>query len=278
MEGFAAVNQAIAYIERHLSRKLDLQTVAEAVHYSKYHLHRTFTRAVGMSLHDYVFRRKLTEAAKLLAFSELPILRIALFAGYESQQAFTDAFTAMYKTSPHQFRRNEVFYPLQLAFDFGGMPVAIANEPREIALATVADIPQWMELVRLAVDGFPHLSEEDYQTELARRIHENSAFLMKGSSCTIAAMLLSCHAGSIDFLAVHPLYRGQGVIRSMVDKALTELCSHSVISITTFREGDRADTGHRKALLSIGFAEAERLTEFGYPTQKMILSGAKNDA
>ena len=63
----------------------------------------------------------------------------------------------------------------------------------------------------------------------------------------------------------------------MVDIALTELRSHSVISTTTFREGDRADTGHRKALLSLGFTEAERLTEFGYPTQKMILSGEKND-
>lgn len=277
MEGFAAVTQAIAYIERHISQKMDLQAVAEAVHYSKYHLHRTFTRAVGMSIHDYVLRRKLTEAAKLLAFSNLPILHIALFAGYESQQAFTDAFTAMYKTSPHQFRGNEVFYPLQLAFEFGDQPVATGNEPREIALATMADIPQWMELVRIAVDGFPHLSEKDYETELERRVQEHSAFLMKGSAGTIAAMLLSHHAGTIDFLAVHPLYRGQGVIRSMVDCALTELHGHSSISTTTFREGDRADTGHRKALLSLGFTEAELMTEFGYPTQKMILSGEKND-
>ena len=38
------------------------------------------------------------------------------------------------------------------------------------------------------------------------------------------------------------------------------------LSITTFREGDRADTGHRRAIKGLGFAEAELLVEFGYPT------------
>ena len=33
---------AIDYIEGHLSEKLNLELVAEAVHYSKYYLHRTF--------------------------------------------------------------------------------------------------------------------------------------------------------------------------------------------------------------------------------------------
>ncbi|MEH2944888.1 hypothetical protein VSQ32_19105 [Lachnospiraceae bacterium KK002] len=35
-------------------------------------------------------------------------------SGYESQQAFTDIFKAMYKTSPAEFRKTENFYPLQL--------------------------------------------------------------------------------------------------------------------------------------------------------------------
>lgn len=35
---------AIDYIENHLSDKVDLELVAEAVHYSKYYLHRIFTK------------------------------------------------------------------------------------------------------------------------------------------------------------------------------------------------------------------------------------------
>lgn len=56
----------IDYIDTHLQEKLDLETVAKAVHYSKYHLHRMFTGTVGLTIHDYVQRRQLTEAAKLL--------------------------------------------------------------------------------------------------------------------------------------------------------------------------------------------------------------------
>ena len=43
------------------------------------------------------------------------------------------------------------------------------------------------------------------------------------------------------------------------------------MTVTTFREGDRADTGYRRMLKEMGFAETELLVEFGYPTQRMIL-------
>lgn len=43
----------IDYIETHLQEKLDLETVAKAVHYSKYHLHRIFTGTVGLTILPY---------------------------------------------------------------------------------------------------------------------------------------------------------------------------------------------------------------------------------
>ena len=72
-----SIEAVIDYIESHLDGKLELEMVAEAVHYSKYHLHRLFTETVGMTIHDYVQRRQLTEAAKLLVFSDKPIIEIA---------------------------------------------------------------------------------------------------------------------------------------------------------------------------------------------------------
>ena len=60
-----------------INLKLELETAAEAVHYSKYHLHRLFTETMGMTIHDYVQRRQLTEAAKLLVFSDRPVIEIA---------------------------------------------------------------------------------------------------------------------------------------------------------------------------------------------------------
>ena len=81
------ITAVIDYVEDHLTEKLDLDRIAEAVHYSKYHLHRMFADTVGLTVHDYIQRRRLTEAAKLLVFSDKPILEIALTAGFESQHA-----------------------------------------------------------------------------------------------------------------------------------------------------------------------------------------------
>ena len=106
--------QAIRYIEDHLNGKLDLEAVAAALHYSKFYLHRCFTKTVGLTVHEYIQRRQLTQAAKRLVFSQKPILEIALQSGYESQQAFSTRFKELYKTTPAGFRAAEVFYPLQL--------------------------------------------------------------------------------------------------------------------------------------------------------------------
>ena len=47
MNNIEKVQAAIDYIEDHLTEKLDLDVIASAVHYSKYHLHRIFSDAVG---------------------------------------------------------------------------------------------------------------------------------------------------------------------------------------------------------------------------------------
>ncbi|MEM1486183.1 GNAT family N-acetyltransferase [Oscillospiraceae bacterium PP1C4] len=276
MQKIRIITAAINFIEDHLTEKIDLDEVAQAVHYSKYHLHRMFNNTVGITIHGYVQRRQLTEAAKLLVFSNKSILDIALLAGYESQQAFTNIFKAMYKKSPHQFRESEEYYPLQLKFKFDGesgqtgkiKPLTI----REITFAAEEDIPSWMDLVRLVIDGFPYLSEEEHIEVLRQNIAERRALIMKESDIAIGIMMICYTTGSIDFLGVHPLYRKQGIAREFLDKAINELLKNKNITITTFREGDKADTGHRRALKELGFAEAELLTEFGYPTQAMVLS------
>jgi len=276
------VNQAVEFMEANLTGNIDLDRIAEAIHYSKFYLHRVFTRTVGITIHDYLLRRRLTEAAKLLVFSNKSILDIALLAGYESQQAFTGVFTAMYKQPPSQYREQEKFYPLQLRYEFeGGMnqPAKKEYSAWEIVFATEDDIPCWMKLVRLVVDGFPYLQEDEYIRVLKRKIKTRQALILKDGETAVGILLFSQKEGNIDFLGTHPLYRGKGVPQAFLDKVMGELLTGRDISITTYRKGDRADTGQRKQIIEMGFAEAELLVEFGYPTQRFIRSGEnKNGA
>lgn len=269
---------AIEFIEDHLAEKLDLDLIAQAVHYSKYHLHRSFTDTVGVTVHDYVQRRQLTEAAKLLVFSDKPIIEIALSAGYESQQAFAAVFKAMYKKTPNRYREEEEFYPLQLKYVLERklvQPNTAISWQNDIIFASVDDIPAWVKLVRLVIDGFPHLDEEEYVKQLPPSIEQKQALILKAEKNAIGIMIFNRKTGSIDFLGVHPQYRKLGITEAFLRKVFEELSTYTSVSITTFRENDKADPGYRAEFLNLGFAEAELLTEFGYPTQRFILHREK---
>ena len=266
------IETVIDYIESHLNEKLDLEKVSEAVHYSKYHLHRMFTNTVGMTVHDYVQRRQLTEAAKLLVFSSKPIIELAFLCGYESQQAFSSAFKSMYKVPPAQYRDRGTFYPLQLRFVLHQNASSKAFTMEDIRIAETEDIPAWMELMRLAIDGYPVMDETDYLNAITKAIEEERALILEEGNLLIGAMTFSKNSGSIDFLGIHPQYRNQGIQKIFLDTLLENHLPGREISMTTYREGDKADTGHRDLLKSLGFAERELLIEYGYPTQRFVFS------
>ena len=271
------IEAVIDYIENHLDGKLELETVAEAVHYSKYHLHRLFTDTVGMTIHDYVQRRQLTEAAKLLVFSDQPIIEIALICGYESQQSFSSAFKAMYKSPPAEYREKRCFYPLQLRFTLHRNMSAVKFTMQDIRLARREDVPDWMNLMRLVIDGYPVMDEDDYSAKLEESIDEKRALVLKAGNVLIGAMAFTYSPGGIEFLGVHPQYRNRGLQRLFLDALLEMYLPGREISTTTYRAQDKADTGHRDLLLQLGFAEKELLTEFGYPTQRFVLSPQKQE-
>ena len=266
------IETVVDYIESHLDEKLDLEKVSEAVHYSKYHLHRMFTNTVGMTIHDYVQRRQLTEAAKLLVFSSRPIIEIAFFCGYESQQAFSSAFKSMYKVPPAQYRDQGNFYPLQLRFVLHKNISSKVFTKEDICIARVEDIPAWMDLMRLVIDGYPVMDEADYLKEITRAIEENRALILKSCDILIGAMIFSKIANSIEFLGIHPQYRNQKIQKLFLEVLLESYLPGQEISMTTYREGDKADTGHRGLLKSLGFAERELLIEYGYPTQRFVFN------
>ncbi len=272
-----SIEAVIDYIESHLDGKLELETVAEAVHYSKYHLHRLFTETVGMTIHDYVQRRQLTEAAKLLVFSDKPIIEIAFICGYESQQSFPLAFKAMYKSPPAEYREERSFYPLQLRFILHRRTTAMEFTIQDIRLAEKKDIVDWMNLMRLVIDGYPVMDEDDYLAKLEESIDEKRALVLREGDTLIGAMAFTYSPGSIEFLGVHPQYRNRGLQKVFLDALLEIYLPGQEISTTTFREQDKADTGHRDMLLQLGFAEKELLTEFGYPTQRFVLPPKKQE-
>lgn len=268
------VAAAVAFVETNLQEPLELSAVADAARYSKYHLHRLFTDAVGVTPHDYIRRRRLTEAAKRLVFSEAPILEVAIDAGYESQQAFTAVFKAMYKKTPKAYRKAREYYPLQAAFVPGPEPSGLGLQPP--VYASAADVADWMRFLPAVVGGFPCLKEAEHLARLRQAVAQREALVLRDGGEVVGAAAFSRRTGRIDFLAAHPQYREAA--GTLLDSLRRGALRGRTVSITTFRQGDRADAGQRAAYQRLGFMEAELLTEFGYPTQRLVLPPLKGGA
>lgn len=69
-------------------------------------------------------------------------------------------------------------------------------------------------------------------------------------------LLFDTETGNIDFMGTHPLYRKMGIPRAFLNKVMDELAKGREISITTYREGDKA--GHRRRGKSRGWASQRR--------------------
>ena len=108
--------RTINFMEEHLKDDLNLNDIAKFTGYSKYHLNRIFSETVGCTMHKYIQRRRLTEAAKQLVYTDIPIIEIALEAKYDSQQAFTLAFRQLYLQTPQNYRENGIFAPKQTKY------------------------------------------------------------------------------------------------------------------------------------------------------------------
>jgi len=98
------LNRLVEEIERHLGDDLDVDGLAAAMGTTGYHARRMFSSLAGMSVSDYVRRRRMTVAAADLVGDE-DLLTIAVRYGYSSTEAFGRAFRAVHGVTHGDVRR-----------------------------------------------------------------------------------------------------------------------------------------------------------------------------
>lgn len=104
MDSLERMNQAMAYIEENLADELDFKQVERLALCSEYHFRRMFSFLAGVSLSEYIRRRRLTLAAFELVHSNALVIEVALKYGYNSPDAFTRAFYSLHGVTPTEAR------------------------------------------------------------------------------------------------------------------------------------------------------------------------------
>lgn len=104
---------ALEYMECHISDEIRTEDIAAACYCSKSTLEKLFRFVNGISVHDYLVRRRMMKAARMLKeMPALSVLEIALCYGYSTNESFTRAFRNVWNCNPSEFRAGGRFSEL----------------------------------------------------------------------------------------------------------------------------------------------------------------------
>ncbi|PWW28209.1 AraC family transcriptional regulator [Cytobacillus oceanisediminis] len=106
MDSLKHMNDAMRFIEANLTEHIDFKEAARLAYSSEYHFKRMFSFLAGISLSEYIRRRRLTLAAFDLRDPSMKVIDIAVKYGYSSPDSFTRAFQHLHGITPTEARNN----------------------------------------------------------------------------------------------------------------------------------------------------------------------------
>ena len=106
MDWITGIQNAINYIEEHLTEEINYDKVAEEAACSSFYFQRIFGVLCDISLGEYIRNRRLTLAGNELNVSDIKVIDIALKYGYESPESFTRAFSKFHGITPSEAKKN----------------------------------------------------------------------------------------------------------------------------------------------------------------------------
>lgn len=108
MEWIERFNDAIGYIEEHLTDEIDYGQLGRIACCSSYHFQRMFAYMAGVPLSEYIRRRKMSLAAVDLQGKNMKIIDAAEKYGYHSPTAFNRAFQSVHGIAPSAVKNEGV--------------------------------------------------------------------------------------------------------------------------------------------------------------------------
>lgn len=97
------ISDCIHYINVHLHERLKVDTIAKHLGFSKDYLSSLFKKTTGITIHQYIIKKKL-ESAKLMLIKDTPFNEICFSLGFCSESHFIECFKKEYGITPGKYK------------------------------------------------------------------------------------------------------------------------------------------------------------------------------
>lgn len=203
MNWIQGIQNAIEYIEGHITENIDYEILAKVAYSSSYHFQRVFGIMCGMTLGEYIRRRRLTLAGKDLLIENAKVIDIAFKYGYDTPESFSRAFTRFHGINPSQVKKGcslNSFSRLSVKIDLIG-----GNEMKY-------EIKEMPELILVGYKkhftGVPYGEERSRQEAEFAKTTRAKQWLLTGASCdysTEYCIITNVNDNGYDFYIAYEL-------------------------------------------------------------------------
>ena len=99
--------KAIEYINSNIKEAITVDSICEYTHMSKYHFCRSFKKATGLTVMNYILNTRITLAKNLLTNENISVGEISGLCGFSNISVFCRAFKENTSMTPLQYRRHK---------------------------------------------------------------------------------------------------------------------------------------------------------------------------
>lgn len=100
MDWIGCIDEALRYIEEHITEELSVKDIASRVAISPFYFQKGFSMLCGLTIGEYIRKRRLSLSGDDLIFSDMKIIDVAFKYGYDSTDSFTKAFIRFHGVTP----------------------------------------------------------------------------------------------------------------------------------------------------------------------------------
>lgn len=99
------IKDALSYMKQNYCEELSVKQIARHVNLNSSYFHKIFKQATGLTPGEFLNNIRINKAKMLLEKSDIPIIDICNYVGFNSRQYFSYAFKKSIGVTPRQYRK-----------------------------------------------------------------------------------------------------------------------------------------------------------------------------